>query len=650
MSWMNRLYEVYENNRHQVGEFEVRGEGQRFTLLPVSHVTQSAQIEVTLDHKGNFFKAEVIPKEEARTIVPATVDSANRAGAKVAAHYLHDKLFYVAGDYLKYGGSEKRSDNYIAYLQQMKKWATGEFSHRKVELIYNYVKQGTAIKDLVNEKVLFVDENNKLIEKWTKKDDEKYQRDKPEIYKVVTGNSSDALVRFTILSEHPDDLDVWEDKELFDVFQRYLANEMAADDIGLCYVTGQQIPLTDSHGSRLRNAGDMSKLISSNHNKNKNEFIYMGRFEHPNQAVQIGYDVSQKAHNALRWLIQRQGIRSDTRNFVTFGVKNPAVLQPFDGTKEVYQMIPGLEIVEEEKNEANVVVSEQVQKAFSGLKYNLELEGIDQVIVMAVDAATTGRLAIVYYQEFDNQLFFDNLAHWHYTCTWLQKYYGEKQKTLVAYQGTPSTYHIVEAVYGERADARVKKELYTRLLPCIVDRAVLPKDIVMTIYNRLKNPMSFAGDLTNPTSEWQRTLGIACALIRKRFEKEEIQVTLDVENKSRDYLFGRLLGVAEVLERNELRRREEKRATNAMRYFNAFSQHPARVWQTIRKQLHPYQVRQGENISYYNKLIREIEASMEVSYMNNDALGPKFLLGYSSQIEALYTKKEEKEAITNDTN
>lgn len=127
-------------------------------------------------------------------------------------------------------------------------------------------------------------------------------------------------------------------------------------------------------------------------------------------------------------------------------------------------------------------------------------------------------------------------------------------------------------------------------------------------------------------------------------------MALDHDNKSRDYLFGRLLGVAEVLERNELNRRNEKRATNAMRYLNAFSQHPARVWQTIRKQLHPYQVRQGENIWFYNKLIREIEDSMKEDYMTNDALGPKFLLGYSSQIEELYTKKEKKEEITNDAN
>ena len=127
-------------------------------------------------------------------------------------------------------------------------------------------------------------------------------------------------------------------------------------------------------------------------------------------------------------------------------------------------------------------------------------------------------------------------------------------------------------------------------------------------------------------------------------------MTLNLENETRDYLFGRLLGVAEVLERNELIRRKDDRATNAMRYFNAFSQHPARTWLTIRRQLHPYQVRQGEKVGYYNKLIREIEASIQENDMNNDALGPKFLLGYSSQVKALYTKNDQKEENTNDAN
>src|SRR5699024_12430636 len=97
MSWMQNLRAVYENNENQVGTFEEIGK-QKVTLLPVAHMTQSAQIEVNITIDGEFMNAKVIDNE--RTIVPMTLDSANRSGSAVRPHYLHDKLFYVAGDYM----------------------------------------------------------------------------------------------------------------------------------------------------------------------------------------------------------------------------------------------------------------------------------------------------------------------------------------------------------------------------------------------------------------------------------------------------------------------------------------------------------------------------------------------------------------------
>ena len=88
---------------------------------------------------------------------------------------------------------KKRTKHYPQYIEQLKDWATSKFSHRKVELIYNYVKKGSVIQDLIAAKVLFVDEHNKLIEKWTTHDDSKYGIEKPEIYKVVTGDSSESF-------------------------------------------------------------------------------------------------------------------------------------------------------------------------------------------------------------------------------------------------------------------------------------------------------------------------------------------------------------------------------------------------------------------------------------------------------------------------
>lgn len=618
---MQNLSAVYDHNEHQVGEFEeVRK--QRVTLLPIAHMTQSAQIEVNLTPNGEFMNAKVIDNE--RTIVPMTLDSANRSGSAVRPHYLHDKLFYVAGDYIAFGGEEKRAEYFPAFKKQLGQWANESDAPHEVKAIYTYIAKGEVIKDLVEEKIFPVDQDNKVISKITGKD-------RPDIYKVVTGDVLGAFVRFNVIQ--PNTAPVWENKVIFNQYVKYF-NATNKAKRGVCYVAGESnVILSTQHGSRIRNAGDLSKLISANDDKG---FTYLGRFETATEAVQVGFQVSQKAHHALRWLFQRQGTYVDSRYFVTFGIEESDVPDPYsDG-------LSFLSEVAKEKAEQTVlteeVVAKEIAKALQGYEIEFKKIKLKNIIVMAVDAATSGRLAIVYYQEIHPERYLKAIEKWHTTCRWLQVIKDNETKQTRRFVGTPSTYRIVEAVYGSRTDARIKKELYTRLLPCIVEGKPLPRDIVRLIYNRIINPFSFQG----LKESWEATLNIACALVNKRYESEGFTVALQKDYDSRDYLFGRLLGVAEVMERNILKDRNENRATNATRYFNAFSQHPARTWQVIRKQLTPYFERLGNESSWYARLLQEIEAKMTIEQMTDNPLGPVFILGYSSQIQDMYTKKEDK--------
>ena len=72
----------------------------------------------------------------------------------------------------------------------------------------------------------------------------------------------------------------------------------------------------------------------------------------------------------------------------------------------------------------------------------------------------------------------------------------------------------------------------------------------------------------------------------------------------------------------------------------AFSSKPARTWNTIFKQIIIY--KNKSNISYYFKLINEVTAKFQIEDFNDKPLQPVYLLGYSSQIEALRTKKQNK--------
>ncbi len=116
-------------------------------------------------------------------------------------------------------------------------------------------------------------------------------------------------------------------------------------------------------------------------------------------------------------------------------------------------------------------------------------------------------------------------------------------------------------------------------------------------------------------------------------------MALDKDNSDRSYLFGRLLAIADVFERNALDSKES-RATNATRYMTAFSMHPERTWKTIQEAIQPYLVRQGARATYYTKMIDEVLSRFHFNDFCNEPLTGKYLLGFSSQRQELYQKKE----------
>src|SRR5699024_8133368 len=156
----------------------------------------------------------------ARTIVPVTTDSANRSGSKIAPNYIHDKLEYVAGDFLDFGGEEKKKERFEVYRKQMKEWAESANAPQKIKAIYSYISKGNIISDLVNENILPVDENEQVLDKWP--NDQKDE--KPKIYKVVTDSPLSASVRFDVLHKSSEEPVVWEDDDLFDNFKTFLSH------------------------------------------------------------------------------------------------------------------------------------------------------------------------------------------------------------------------------------------------------------------------------------------------------------------------------------------------------------------------------------------------------------------------------------------
>lgn len=600
MSWLNDLYLTYEACKGEAGIVKAN----QPLLLPMAHLTQNAQLEVVLDGEGNFNRAYRVPKEDAVTVIPVTEDSGSRSGKAVFPHPLADKLEYIAGDYGKFVKvSEEKFEKYIA---QLEKWALSPYSLLQINSVYQYLRKGRLMQDLM-EAGFFSFENGKVTA-------EKQQGVDAENW----------FVRFAVEIPNREESRLYCDTEVFESYiQFYLAQQEKRE---LCYASGEIVPCSEKHPAKIRHTGDKAKLISSN--DASGVLTYKGRFSESSQVASVSYEVSQKAHSALRWLIAKQAcLRVGEQVFVVWSVENPDIKSPFE---ELFGE------VEEKEVSTNEAYAALVRKTIWGTER--ELRESDNVIVMGVEAATTGRLSIPFYQKYGAVQFIQNVTKWKTEVCWLNKQTKEK----AAVQWSPSLIDIVKLVAGDKND-KLNKSMRERLLPCIVEGRRLPYDVVLSAVRQAVNPMRYDNDW-----EWNKAIITACALLRKwqieRENREEgYSMELNEKSEDRSYIFGRLLATAEMLERSALREGgKEIRNTAAEKYFVRFQRYPVETWNTIRNQLQPYILKlNAEGKRFYVEQLDKIAADLD--FTEKSKLEPTFLQGYSCQMMAYwgYFKKND---------
>ncbi len=597
MSWISNLYEIYDTCQSLVGLVTIEG---KTPLLPIGHTTQNANVEVILDGEGNFLRANRLDKPET-TIIPCTEDSSSRSGSAEFPHPLFDKLQYVAGDYRFYGGT-KGKKSYELYIENLEKWCLSSYKHKKVESVYKYLKKANLISDLIKEKVIIYDDNTKKIEDLSQLD--YFVRFRVQIF----GDLSDDLSL---------DRSIW-----ISYIDYYLSIQ---DSIDRCYVSGEIVPITEKHSKKIRNTGDSAKLISSN---DSSGFTFLGKFNDKNQAVSVGYETSQKVFNALRWLVDMYGYQNDSQAIVAFNNENKEIPSAWEDDDLLYEpddSVPFANI--------NQDYSLRLRESIAG--YKQTLDHASRITIIGLDSATPGRLSIFYYRELFSHEYLEKIQNWYDSCYWLHRYKFNVDKKPYDFIGTPSPKEIALGAYGKRADKGIVKETIERLLPCIFDGRSLPRDLVLTITRRASNPQSME------KYEWNKVISIACALNKKFFEKENLQMALDEKISDRSYLFGRLLAVADKIESMTFEKGDD-RQTNAMRYMSMFAQNPFRTWEIVWKKLIPYISKLGGRGYRYQNLISEIMTKFDFGeYSRKESLDGKYLLGFHCQRQVFINEMKE---------
>jgi len=637
MSWMEKLYQTYE-----------QGIGLETSKpWPISHFVKTAHIEVVIDGNGNIKKDRItlLSGEDSLTLIPATESSAGRAGAKIAPHPLCDELGYCASDMPD--SIQARND---AYLNQLKEWCLSKYAHPKILAISTYLEKRSLWSDL-----------NQAIEFPITFSNRSGQKTKI--------NAEKAFVRWKVEEPGNPCSGTWDDNDLIEKWIEF--DKLKNSKSGLCFITGEKVRLIENHSRFIRNASDGAKLISSN---DGGGYTYRGKFLDNSEACSIGFDVSQKAHNALRWLISRQGFKCGDKEpqvFVSWAISGNAIPEPLRDTwalfdSDEYDLDEVGEELEQEpsqdySHDLGQLFALKLKKYMAG--YAAKLSPNEQIIIMGIDSATPGRMGIIYYRELFSHDFLNCIETWHSHFAWQQNYgWDSKAVKKIEFVGVPSPKDISAVAYGHRdekgtlqLDDKLQKATVARLLPCIIDGLPIPRDLVESTFRRACNRIGMKKRSYNGRSfedDWEKTLGIACALYKgyhqrhpNLTQRREYAMALEENYHARDYLYGRLLAIAERIEDVALSVGGENRPTTAARLMQRFADRPFETWRTIELALQPYMQRlRVSRAGFLTNQLKELD-TVQAMFKHDDftskaALSGEFLLGYHCQRQKFKTKSE----------
>lgn len=618
MGLFQKALETYDTMERFAGIYE---EGKAEPLAPIAHIVAKAQIEITITADGKLVDIKKMENER-NIIIPATEQSAGRTSTTVAPYPLCEQIKYLLNSNPKY---------YDEYVKEMKKWVESAYGHPKVKAVLKYIEGGTLISDL----------------------------------KLLKTCKDDAVVCWRVVGLGENSGPVWNDLTLMKSFADYYL-ETRKNATQVCMVTGEKCSITRMHNRGVLPSSAKAKLISS-----QNEVNYFGRFLESEDANSIGYVASQKAHNALRWLIATQSVtqrerKSNSRDkyqggraFICWNPHGLVVPQP---------MLPlGYQI----ENEASISdwkdYRADLQKRLQGYRTQENWNENEDVVLAAFDAASDGRIAVTYYNELAYSDFLERLVNWEESCCWTDSRFGIQ---------SPLLYKIVRCAFGtlrqEKVNPKQKKETVQRqnneteeitdknnvieyfevdsqfadqqmqcLLVCRIDQAKFPMYIMRAIVTKLNCMQLYK-------QKREEMLFTACAVIRKYHIdhfKEEFQLALEPERNDRSYQWGRMLAIMEKIERDTYSK-EEEREPNAIRMQAIFVQRPAYAFELVLTKLktayYP-QLQPGQRVNY-DRLIGEVMEQLS-QHMNEygNPLTETYLLGYYLQKNALYTKKNVEE-------
>lgn len=645
MSWIQKLCEVYD----------VMSRVEDCTIVPFGFTQKEIQYNIILSAEGEFVTAHELPKENKKFpkfIVPSTPEAEGRTTAKGSPYPLAEELKRLI----------PREDDDDSYLASLSRWCEFKGAPQCLRTLYKYLQRGTLLEDLKGEngiKGLKLDQDG-------------------------SGGDAKSFACFSVQTLDGDSR-LWMRKEVRQSWSEYTSSK-ETEGAELCYATGEVLPILETHPKFTKLSGN-AKLISA---KDAGyPFQYKGRFVEKSSAARISRNASIKAHNALKWLTEHQGFSKYGIHIVGWNVSKPAL--------ELYPAADPYEdedyLDEEIRHNPNTferyakALRDAVEGDYGVLdEYSCDEELTaearkrrDEIVILGLQAATDGRMSIIYYQEMPGNEYVKRLEQWEKQCRWeipgtknkrdlneqAEQYSQENFEENKVSSRPPTWLEISEAVMGrdavnaalydfrfDKAATKQMREIQLRLLSCVINGGKLPEDMVKRAFTRSVYPIAFVNKKGNWDGfAWSRCTAITCAMIRKMYidkAEDEPSLRLDVTRRDRDYLYGRLLAVAHKAELDTMKPKDWNRIkTKAVQAMSSFVQNPAKGWLHLYCKLLPELKelgKDGYSARKYQRLFGEIESLfLPEDRERQCAVSYQFLMGFSAQLRELYRKAEERQ-------
>lgn len=466
--WINKLQKTYLSNPDLIGKINESGAP---SVCPPYHTTMTADAEIVISMDGDFVSVRALEKSERGTIVQCTEASENRTGAP-SPMGLADRLKYLAGDHPE---AEKFHG---AYMDALTDWYESPFGLPEVGAVVKYLHKGHLIADLVQAGLLR-QEAGKIAEKWDKK-----WGPKPALY-ALTYSPLKTAARFCVVDKNGEVINLSHTKNVQESWIAYQNSK--ADDVGLCYATGEIGQLSRFSPNKIRYPSDRAKLISRGGED-------IGRMPIAD-AMQIGKEANDQAHAMLRYLVSEYGSDNDGQIVLAWNVSGKQ-LPPRLITSSTKQICESCDISQLED-----------------IKGLYDQDGESAVIVL--NAPTKGRLSITYYREMTTGDLLDRVVDWHRKLS----------------RGPACNAPGIDAI--AKMDNAGSQRTTDILVGCLVDGLPIPATFSKRFADLAESKIQQGG------GDWETF--VACAVMRGAGEK--------VDPSGRDYILGRCLGVCKAAEK-----------------------------------------------------------------------------------------------------